>query len=118
MTLNQQWEAGLLAELTSMTARAHARLALSDPWHRALACCLTAQTIREKRTRNAVSKPAADFSDPATDWDTACKEAMQRAQAKASRQRKKGSWDYSLKLKVTSWRARAKSNGGDFVRVN
>ena len=115
MTLDQQWEAGLRSELTSMASRSNARLALSDPWYRALTCCLTAQTIREKRTRNAASKPTADFSAPAMDWDMACKDVMQRAQARASRRREKGSWDYSLKVKMTAWRTRADlvANGGD-----
>jgi len=50
MTLDQEWEAGLRAVLRNANSRTNVRLALSDPWHRALACCITAQMIRKRRT--------------------------------------------------------------------
>ncbi len=113
MNMSAEWEAGINVELKNAAARISQRIKHADPWYRALTSCMTAQQIREKRTRNQSRRAPKRVHQKPVDRDTALIQARHSARQKALQQMSKGSWDYALKVKLTAWRTKAKEQADD-----
>ena len=106
---DKAWLEGCRAAISAWTAREAQRSKHRDPWYRAIACCVNAQRIRERRLRQKklTRQQPSPQAPKATDcWDTAILTELTATLRTYQSKRSRTPWDYALRMRLQSWKLR------------
>ena len=109
--MDEMWDKALMGALQYRIQSSIQQRKTQDPWHRALLSCVTAQRIRQKRSRTSQRKTLQDFSKStkqSNGWDEGLRMALAGAKAIAYHHRTECKWTYALKIKVTAWNMKSR----------
>jgi hypothetical protein len=103
MIMNSHWDLAVAAALHQAMAKYRLQLSHTDRWKQAIACCITAQTIRVKRRSNTHQSSHIQ-AQPLESWNMAIQREVDEVRRMAARSN--DLWKCSLKTKVQAWKMR------------